>query len=187
MRVALNDEEVLNLLRVAKKNSLRDHCLLLVAYRHGLRTSEVASIRLGDIQDDHLTVARLKGSLRTIQPICPHQGQPLLDEARALREWLRVRPNDGSDYLFTSQKGGRLSRIQVFRLFQRYAAEAGLPSEKRHPHCLKHSIATRLIGRQVPVVEVKTYLGHKALSSTMAYVEVNEQAACESVRAAMFR
>jgi hypothetical protein len=60
-----------------------------------------------------------------------------LNEHRALREWLKQRPNDGSDYLFTSQKGGRLDRSQFFRLFRAIAGEAGLPAEKRHPHALK--------------------------------------------------
>jgi integrase/recombinase XerD len=109
----------------------------------------------------------------------------LLDEAKALREWLKVRPNDGSDCLFVSQKGGRLDRSAIFRKYQAYAVEAGLPVEKRRPHCLKHSIASRLIARQVPVVEVKTYLGDKSLASTMQYVEVNETAVCQHVQAAM--
>jgi site-specific recombinase XerD len=185
MRVALDEQEVLALLKVARASSQRDHCLLLMAYRHGLRVSEVASIRLGDIADGHLTVHRLKGSLRTVQPIVPHPGQPLLDEAKALREWLKVRPNDGSDYVFVSQKGGRLDRSAIFRKYQQYATEAGLPAEKRHPHSLKHSIASRLIARQVPVVEVKQFLGHKSLSSTMQYVEVDETAVCQHVQAVM--
>jgi site-specific recombinase XerD len=161
--------------------------MLLLTYRHGLRASEVASIRLGDIEKGYLTAARLKGSLRTCQPLVPHPGQALLDEARALREWLRVRPNDGSDYLFPSQNGGCLSRIQVFRLYQKYAMESGLPIEKRHPHCLKHSLASALIRRQVPVIEVKTYLGHASISSTMVYCEVDERAVCQNVQAPVMR
>jgi integrase len=187
MRVALDETETLALLKAARKHSQRDFTLFLLAYRHGLRASEVATIRMADIADGHLTVHRLKGSLRTVQPIVGHPGEPLLNEERALREWLRIRPNDGSDYLFVSQRGGCLSRIQVFRLFQRYATEAGLPLEKRHPHCLKHTLASTLIRRQVPVVEVKCFLGHKALSSTMQYVEVDERAVCQNVQAAMMR
>ena len=187
MRIALDEQEVLALLRTAKSRSQRDFTMLLLTYRHGLRASEVAGIRLDDIENGHLTVARLKGSLRTCQPIVPHPGQPLLDEVRALREWLRVRPNDGSDYLFPSRKGGCLSRIQVFRLYRGMLLEAGLPIEKRHPHCLKHTLASTLIRRQVPVIEVKTYLGHSSISSTMVYVEVDESSACRAVQAVMMR
>jgi hypothetical protein len=52
--------------------------------------------------------------------------------------WQQQRQDDGSDFLFTSQKGGRLDRSQFFRLFRAIASEAGLPAEKQHPHVLKH-------------------------------------------------
>jgi type 1 fimbriae regulatory protein FimB len=88
--------------------------MILLAYRHGLRASEVCGLKLSDVhlKDQTVRVARLKGSMLTTQPLVPHRGQPLLDELAALRAWLKVRPADGSDYLFTSQKGGKLDRTQ---------------------------------------------------------------------------
>ena len=83
-----------------------------------------------------IVVERLKGSLRTTQAVTEHRGEPLLNEHRALREWRQQRRDDGSDFLFISQKGGRLDRSQFFRLFQAIASEAGLPAEKQHPHAL---------------------------------------------------
>ena len=101
-----------------------------------MRASEVCGLKLADVdlKAASIVIRRIKGSLQTTQPLFPHRGQPLLDEVAALRSWLKVRPTDGSDYLFTSQKGGRLDRTQFFRLFQTIAAAAGLPAEKRHPH-----------------------------------------------------
>jgi len=59
-----------------------------------------------DHESGSLDIRRLKGSLHTIQPLCRHKGQPLLDEVRALRTWLEERKqmakSDGSDYLFLS-------------------------------------------------------------------------------------
>jgi len=78
-------------------------------------------------------VERLKGSLRTTQAVTEHRGEPLLNEQKALREWLRERPDDGSDFLFVSQKGGRLDRTQFFRLFRSIAAAAGLPPKRDTP------------------------------------------------------
>jgi integrase/recombinase XerD len=121
-----------------------------------------------------LDIRRLKGSLHTVQPLCRHKGQPLLDEVRALRNWLEERKqmakSDGSDFLFLSQKGGRLSRVQFFRVFQACAEKAGLPTQKCHPHALKHSLATHLISENVNLAWVKQCLGHKAIGSTMKYV-----------------
>src|SRR5215831_8860668 len=112
-----------------------------------MRASEICNLGLSDLdlKNQNIVVARLKGSLRTTQAVTEHRGEPLLNEVKALREWLRKRRDDGSDYLFTSQKGGRLDRSQVFRLFRAIAGEAGLPAEKRHPHALKHSIASHLV------------------------------------------
>src|SRR6266568_626659 len=49
----------------------------------------------------------------TVQPLMPHKGEPLLDEVKAVRAWLRARLDDGSKAFFSSQKGGALSREQV--------------------------------------------------------------------------
>jgi len=95
--------------------------------------------------------------------------------------------SDGSDYLFLSQKGGRLSRVQFFRGFQACAEKAGIPSPKCHPHALKHSLATHLISEKVNLAWVKQCLGHKAIGSTMKYVAVTDSQAPEGAQAALMR
>jgi integrase/recombinase XerD len=138
-----------------------------------------------DLKDGVLCIQRLKGSMRTVQPIYSHRGQPLLDEVVALRTWLKVRPVDGSNYLFTSQKGGRLDRTQFFRIFQAVAAAAGLLAEKRHPHCLKHSLASHLVAGNVNLALVRQALGHRSISSTMVYVGTTDAQVAEAVQAAL--
>src|ERR1019366_6059139 len=125
----LTPQEILDLLKAARKRSPRDWAMILMAYRHGLRASEVCGIKLADVdlKSGSISIRRLKGSLFTVQPIYQHRGQPLLDETAALRAWLRKRTGDGSDYLFTSQKGGKLDRTQFFRNFQTVAESAGIP------------------------------------------------------------
>ena len=124
----LEPAEVLSVLRAAKAKGHREWAMILVAYKHGMRASEVCNLRVDDLdlKNGSIVVDRLKGSLRTTQAVTEHRGEPLLNEHRALREWLRERPDDGSDYLFTSQKGGRLDRTQFFRLFRMIACDAGL-------------------------------------------------------------
>jgi site-specific recombinase XerD len=149
--VHLEPAEVLSLLRCARANGIREWAMLLLTYKHGMRASEICNLRLSDLdlKNESVVVARLKGSLRTTQALTEHRGEPLLNELKAVREWLRLRRFDGSDYLFTSQKGGRLHRSQFFRLFRAIATEAGLDREKRHPHVLKHSIASHLVSANV--------------------------------------
>src|ERR1700674_1978871 len=183
----LSPDEFLAVLRCAREHSTRSWAMILIAYAHGLRASEVCGLKLADINIKDATIAtkRLKGSLATVQMLMGHRGQPLLDEIGALKEWLKVRPVDAGDSLFTSQKGGHLSRGQFFAIFQTVAERAGLPASKRHPHVLKHSLATHLIGQNVNLAKVGQFLGHKSISSTMKYVAVSDTQASEAAHAAL--
>jgi site-specific recombinase XerD len=183
----LSPEETLAVLRKAKERGAREWAMILLAYRHGLRASEVCGLRLADVdvKNGAVSIQRLKGSMKTVQPLYAHRGQPLLDEVTALRAWLRVRPVDGSDYLFTSQKGGRLDRTQFFRVFQSVAKAAGLPDEKRHPHVLKHSLASHLVAGNVNLALVKQALGHRSISSTMVYVGTSDSQASDAAATAL--
>ena len=183
----LSPQEMLSLLKAARKQSTRDWAMILLAYRHGLRASEVCGIKLADfdLKTSSISIRRLKGSLHTIQPLYQHRGQPLLDETAALRAWLRKRPADGSDYLFTSQKGGKLDRTQFFRNFQTVAESAGLPVEKRHPHVLKHSLASHLVAGNANLALVRQALGHRSINSTMQYIGTSDSQAAEALQKAL--
>jgi len=185
----LSPEEVLAVLKTARARSSRDWVMILLAYRHGLRASEVCGLKLSDVnlKDQTIRVARLKGSMLTTQPLVPHRGQPLLDELSALRNWLKARSADGSDFLFVSQKGGKLDRTQFFRIFRTCAEAAGLKPEKRHPHVLKHSLASNLVAAGVHLALIKQALGHRSISSTMQYVGTTDGQAAEAVHAALMR
>ena len=185
----LEPAEVLAVLKAARVKGAREWAMIVLAYKHGLRASEVCNARLGDVdlKNGNFTVDRLKGSLRTTQAVTEHRGEPLLNEQKALREWLRHRRDDGSDFLFLSQKGGRLDRSQFFRLFQSIAATAGLPPEKRHPHALKHSIASHLVSANVNLALVKQQLGHKSIGSTMRYITTSDQQASKATASALMK
>jgi len=184
-RQSLTPNELLKVLKAAKEHSTRDWALLLTIYRHGLRASEAAALQLDDIKDGQLTVARVKGSLKTTQPVVRHPGQPLLDEAKALASWLKVRPDDGSGALFISRKGGHLTREQIYRIFRQHAEAARLPETKRFVHVLKHSLASHLIAGNANLAMVQVALGHASLSSTQAYVHVSDVQAAEASRKAL--
>jgi len=183
----LTPAETLAVLKAARERSTRDWAMILLAYRHGLRASEVCGLKLADVdmKAGSIFVRRLKGSLQTTQPLYQHRGQPLLDETTAIKCWLRKRSADGSDYLFTSQKGGKLDRTQFFRNFQTITESAGLPIEKRHPHVLKHSLASHLVAGNVNLALVRQALGHRSIRSTMAYIGTTDAQAAEATQAAL--
>jgi type 1 fimbriae regulatory protein FimB len=187
--IHLEPTEVLSVLRAAKAKGAREWAMIVLAYKHGMRASEICNLRLNDLdlKNGSIIVERLKGSLRTTQAVTEHRGEPLLNELKALREWLRQRPDDGSDYLFTSQKGGRLDRSQFFRLFRTIASAAGVLAEKQHPHVLKHSIASHLVSANVNLALVKQQLGHKSIGSTMRYVTTSDHQASRATTTALMK
>jgi site-specific recombinase XerD len=94
----------------------------------------------------------------------------LLNEQRALRGWLAVRPTDCGSALLTSKKRGHLSRSQAFRIFQAPAQKIGLPRHRQHIPCLKHSVATHLVRANMNLAKVQKALGHASITSSMRYV-----------------
>jgi type 1 fimbriae regulatory protein FimB len=179
----LSEKELLAVLKQAKAESARDFALTLTTYKHGLRSCEAAALTLADMKDGCLDIRRKKGSLHTVQLITPHKGQPLLDEVKALRAWLRVRPDDGSEALFTSQKGGQLSREQIHRIFKGIAERAGIPVGKRHVHILKHSRASHLVGA-MDIALLRQLLGHKNIQNTLVYAHASDKAASKAAMSA---
>jgi integrase/recombinase XerD len=87
--------------------------------------------------------------------------------------------------LFTSQKGAKLGRIQFFRHFQAVAASAGLAPEKRHPHVLKHSLASHLVAGNTNLALVRQALGHRSISSTMQYIGTSDGQVAEALEKAL--
>jgi integrase len=184
-RKALTPEEILKILKVASE-SKRNLAMIVLAYRHGMRASEVCDLRLSDLdmKNGEITIRRLKGSLRTVQPLSEHPGQPLLSEKRVLRSWLAMR-RDASDFVFTSQKGGRMHRSQFFRVFQSVAERAGLPADRRHPHCLKHALGFALVAGNVHLSIVKQALGHRNIASTPIYAVPTDEQTGKAVNSAL--
>jgi integrase len=183
----LTPDELIYVLRAAREHSTRSWAMILLTYSHGLRASETCGLKLNDVnlKDGTIAVRRLKGSLYTVQQLMPHRGEPLLDEIAALKAWVKERPVDAGDALFVSGKGGHLTAGQLWRIFRTVAETAGLPESKRHPHVLKHSLASHLIGAKTNLAVVAQYLGHRAISSTMRYVSVSDRQASDAARDAL--
>ena len=184
--VAMERDEIIRLLDVAKRHSPRSHAMVLLAIRHGLRASEVCGLRMDNVnlREGWIRVERLKGSLTTVQALERHPGQPLLDEVRVLKAWLRERRDDGSGILFTSTHGGAMNRCTWFRLWRRLAKAAGLPPAKHHPHVAKHTLGSMLARQNVNAYTIRQALGHKSISSSAVYTAISDRDASAASRSA---
>jgi type 1 fimbriae regulatory protein FimB len=141
----------------------RDKAIFLVAYRHGLRASEIGLLRVDDLDLKRLRIMlhRLKGSLSGEHPL-------QTDEARALKAWLKHRDTD-SPVLFPSRRSLPISRQMLDVLMKSYGEEAAIPKDKRHFHVLKHSIATHLLDAGADLRFVQDWLGHSNIQNTVIY------------------
>jgi site-specific recombinase XerD len=89
---------------------------------------------------------------------------------------------DASDYLFLSQKGGRLTTNALWRLFATVAVEAGISGHSLHS--LKHTRCSTLLQGGATVAETQLAVGHRALSSTLRYLHATPDQAAQAARRA---
>jgi type 1 fimbriae regulatory protein FimB len=180
----LTAEQLEEVMTAAMRESARDHSLLLTIFHHALRASEAADLKLSDLNwsSMEITIARKKGSLKTVQQLVSQRGKPALDEVKALRRWLaeRSRTNEPTSFVFASQKGGSLHPDVINRLFKKYVAQVNadrlargvqpIAESASHVHALKHTLCTLAIDAGIDFYKVGLRAGHAALSSTLKYV-----------------
>lgn len=174
----LTQDEMKRLLSVikSKRTGIRDKAIFFLAYRHGLRASEVGLLRRTDVdfKKGRVYIQRAKGSYSGEYPL-------EADEIKILKSYLRTR-KDESTYLFPSERGTPISRITLHHLMNKYGELADIPKEKRHFHVLKHSIATHLIDAGADTLFVKDWLGHKNIQNTTIYSRLTNPAREEQAR-----
>jgi site-specific recombinase XerD len=180
--------ELLAVLATARKQSARNHCLILLAYKHGLRASEVAKLRLEDVRYGRLDCKRLKGSLHTNRPLESDENI-LLDEKQALAAWMREREDTGSIFLFTSERGRKagagMTRRAVYNIFEDAALHAGIERGRRNPHTAKHTLGALAYRAGVDTFALQQLLGHRDAKATAIYAGVTQDEAHAKAKTAM--
>jgi site-specific recombinase XerD len=162
-REYLTDTEVSELIEVSKQNrhGHRDSTMILIAYRHGLRVSELVDLRWDQVDFDNgrLHVRRAKNGVPSVHPL-------MADEVSALQ---RIKARiAGSEFVFVSERGGPFSAAGFAKLIERAGAEAKL-SFKAHPHMLRHACGYKLASEGHDTRSLQTYLGHRNIQHSARY------------------
>lgn len=143
----------------ASDTAARDAALCLVAYRHGLRKSELQRLQWAQIDDTSRTLAvtRAKDGVAATHPIQP-------DTWKALQRL----PRGSSPYVFPGPSGNPISASTIHGTFARLSRAAGLPLVV-NPHMMRHGCGYALAAAGVATRTIQLYLGHRAISSTARY------------------
>ena len=167
--VVLSPEEVGRLLPAT--TNIKHKASLSLTYATGLRSSEVVSLKLTDIDSDRMVirVEQGKGKKDRYIILSPH----LLD---LLRDWWRVARQKGwmapgQPWLFPGYRGQHMSPRQLHRLVCWAAARAGI-TKRVGVHTLRHSFATHLLEQKTDIRIIQVLLGHKKLETTALYTRV---------------
>jgi integrase/recombinase XerD len=172
----LSLEEVDRLLAqpdLATPLGLRDKAMLDLLYSTGLRVSELATLRVSDLQMEMGCLRCVgKGNKERLVPV----GKQAL---AAVRQYLReARPKllrrGPSPFLFLNRVGTRMSRVAFWMIVARYGRQAGL-RRSLSPHKLRHSFATHLLERGADLRSVQLMLGHADISTTQIYTHVVQE------------
>ncbi len=162
---------------------VRDRAMLELMYAAGLRASETCGLKVNDF---HATLGSVsvigKGSKHRVVPI----GEPAIEWTQRYLDELRpqlARHEDRRDghRLLLSATGRPLERTGLWRIVQRLAGRCGLADV--HPHTLRHSFATHLVGGGADLRVVQELLGHADIATTQIYTHVDRTQLREVVKA----
>lgn len=163
----LNKDEQGRFLEAVKKSrNIRDLCFYTLILRYGLRTREARELKVEHLKlkESSIYVQRAKKGISKYYPLRE-------DDKRLIQKWLKERagrPNADSPYLFITEKSKQLHRLTPIKAFERYAELAGITGHG--VHSLRHSTAYNLLSGGVDLFDIKSWLGHSSINSTMVYL-----------------
>jgi integrase/recombinase XerD len=148
---------------------IRDRALLECLYATGIRVSEIAGLRLGDVNLENAFIkCRGKGDKERIVPI----GRKAIEACRTYLEKVRSKQKAKTDHFFIGKRGEGLTRQSLWQLIKKYARLAGI-QKPITPHTFRHSFATHLLERGADLRIVQELLGHSDISTTQIYTHVS--------------
>lgn len=169
-------QQVVNLLNAPDPKEpfyLRDKAMLELLYATGIRASELAGLRIPDLNLDIGYLRCLgKGNRERVVPVGKVAIEAAIEYLNKLRPEL-AKPFS-NNFLLLSRTGRPMSRIEVWRLVKKYAMRAGMPRNLT-AHTLRHCFATHLLTGGADLRSVQEMLGHVDIATTQIYTHVDQE------------
>jgi len=165
--------ELLNAPDSAELFYLRDKAMLELLYATGIRASELAGLRIPDLNLDIGYLRCLgKGKRERVVPVGKAAIEATVEYMTKLRPELAKPFSD--NFLLLSRTGRPMSRIEVWRLVKKYAMRAGMPRNLT-AHTLRHCFATHLLTGGADLRSVQEMLGHVDIATTQIYTHIDQE------------
>ena len=160
--------------------ALRDYCILMLFLSCGLRISELVSLNLTDIYEDHLRVLGKGNKERVIY--FAEGCREAIDDYLAVRDSEKIAPED-KNALFISRDNRRIGVRGVQKMVEKKLKQAGLDSTRYSPHKLRHTAATLMLKHGVDTRALQEVLGHSNLNTTQIYTHLDNASLHEAAMA----
>jgi site-specific recombinase XerD len=151
---------------------INDYFLILIGSLTGLRVSEAASIKIGDISENSIKVIGKGRKLRVI-PI-GKRGRAAIDELIRLKEGVMNQPVTPDSFLFLNRNNKQFTRHAIARRFTYWRKRSGIKRQINY-HSTRHFFATFLLNSGFNLAEVQKFLGHSSPTITAMYLHFTEQ------------
>ena len=174
----LSREEETRLITHAYRMKGERGLLIKTLFQTGTRVSEFVNLKAEDVFFDEqmILIAKAKGGKSRYVPILP-------ELAQELRTHLGQRT---VGYLFETNRATRYSPRRIQQIIKETAEQAEI-TKRVYPHLLRHSVATTLLERGMPIEQIQKFLGHSKLETTQLYAESSTEMMRESFQRALSR
>jgi len=166
-------DKLISAVDLSNKQGERNRAILETLYSCGLRVSELTNLKLSNIyfNEGYLKVIG-KGDKERLAPIGGRALNYLTTYINEVRNHQTIKKGQ-EDFVFLNNRGAGLTRIMIFLIIQKLAAEIGL-KKKISPHTFRHSFATHLIEGGADLRAVQEMLGHESITTTEIYTHLDK-------------
>lgn len=170
-------DKIIACIDLASPVGKRDYAIIMLVARTGIRTSDVISLKFENIKWDKncIQLVQYKTNEPLVLPLFEDVGKAIIDYIR------NGRPASDLEYVFISHKPPfqKFSKYNhLYTMFNKYLYKSGIQitPEKNHGlHTLRHSLATELMRKDIPIPVIAEILGHKSIETTMQYLRVDTE------------
>jgi integrase/recombinase XerD len=167
-------DALIDAIDLSKNEGHRNKAILETLYSCGLRVSELVNLEFENLFFDEGFIRVIgKGNKQRLVPVSPTVQKEIEIYDEGIRRHQKIQPGHES-YVFLNRRGAKLTRVMIFTIIKRLAAEINL-KKTVSPHTFRHSFATHLLEGGANLRAIQEMLGHESITTTEIYTHLDQQ------------